>query len=157
MANTDIVNMTKAVIGGLMAKSVEKMMLKTSFASFPKFPAMPTIPDEVFLHPDGWYVINANKKKLGANYRDYIGVKFIYPKYTLDTYSGFPSDQILSEHKWNQKGINGFINELTKGYCNIEKKLHYKQGDKRLIYEFFMKKEDVAKVFALFKIQGTVN
>ena len=106
-------------------------------------------------YPDDWYVIRGTKRKLGQDYAKYVGIKLIYKKYVPDTFSGFPFDQLLLEHRLNQKKIRGFINTLSKA-CNIEKKIEYKEGDKRLTYELFMKKDNVDINFALKKIEGAL-
>lgn len=106
-------------------------------------------------HPDEWYVIKGTKRKLGKDYAEYIGIRLIYKKYISDTHSGFPSDQLLLEHRLDQRKIGSFIDKLVKA-CNIEKKIEYKEGNKRLTYELFMKKEDVDINFALKRIEGTL-
>ena len=106
-------------------------------------------------HPDEWYVIKGTKRKVGKDYAKYIGIKLIYKKYVPDTQSGFLSDQLLFEHRLDQRKIGSFVDKLVK-VCNIEKKVEYKEGTKRLIYELFMKKEDVDINFALKRIEGTL-
>ena len=106
-------------------------------------------------HPDDWYVIRGTKRKVGKDYAKYIGIRLIYKKYVPDTQGGFPSDQLLLEHRLDQQKIGSFVDKLVK-VCNIEKKVEYKEGTKRLIYELFMKKEDVDINFALKRIEGTL-
>lgn len=106
-------------------------------------------------HPDDWYVIRGTRRKVGKDYAKYIGIRLIYKKYILDTHGGFPSDQLLLEHRLDQQKIGSFVDKLVK-VCNIEKKVEYKEGTKRLIYELFIKKEDVDINFALKRIEGAL-
>lgn len=106
-------------------------------------------------HPDDWYVIRGTKRKVGKDYAKYIGIRLIYKKYVPDTQCGFPSDQLLFEHRLDQRKIGSFVDKLVK-VCNIEKKVEYKEGAKRLVYELFMKKEDVDINFALKRIEGSL-
>lgn len=106
-------------------------------------------------HPDEWYVIKGTKRKLGKDYAKYIGIRLIYKKYISNIQFGFSSDQLLLEHKLDQRKIGNFVNKLIKA-CNIEKKIKYKEGTKRLTYELFIRKEDVDINFALKKIEGAL-
>lgn len=106
--------------------------------------------------PDEWYAIKGTKRKLGKDYAKYIGVRLIYKRYTSNTLSGFYFDQSLIEQVLDPRMIGSFINKLAKE-CNIEKKVKYKKGNKYLIYELFMKKEDVAINFALKRIEGVLK
>ena len=144
-------NITEKRLNAIITKYLADYFMQYTMMSFL------TSKEEKFVkkHPDDWYVIRGTKRKLGKDYAKYIGIKLIYKKYVPNIFSGFYFNQSLLEHRLNQKKIGGFINTLSKT-CNIEKKIEYKEGNKRLIYELFMKKDNVDINFVLKRMEGAL-
>lgn len=109
--------------------------------------------------PQTWFIIKPTKKKLGKDYKDYLGIRFIYNHYVEDTVGGYMyHEQVLNKEDWSfskpfmDKYVNIIVNK-----CRIKKKLVYTEGDKRIIYEVFVKKDEILPLFGLFRIEGLIS